>query len=318
MVPTSGSDGGGESTLAGDGPPESSSAPGNSGSEPGTAAGRTAAVVVRRPVRTGPDAVADRILEWARGRGRGEPGRLPESVRTLSAFLERPEDRHPGLVWYLEVDAATLDGTWADPAERVRRTVESDVDGLADHLVPTDESRVLADGVDRAATIVHEGIEDRPRAVGTHPDGRPVVLAAGDGDPPDVAAVRVRATTPLGEWFLRGFTRAVGALPEDGRLERAFRRATRSVLEEERTFTESILLERTDGGYFLWWYLEADDLDRVAEAFDASDNPVARASDVAVDLVVADPAALSDPGRASSHEPLVHVVDPERPGFGGG
>lgn len=279
----------------------------------------TDALVLRQRVRPGEqgavrDLVADRLSDPADAGLDSLVGSA--GVHTASLFLDRSRDGEPGLVWYLEVDDAER-GPWADPVtELVGNSPLFDA-GLAGLLETPDSARVLSDASAAAAVPVHATLPERPASVGTGADGgtRRAVGPAGGADerPPDVAMLRLRIRPGFGEWFVRALAALMGRLDDEGRIERRFDEWTEPVLREEGMRTETILLERTGGNYYLCWYMEAEEMDEVYEAYFETSNRVARLSEPVIGWVLANPRrALSNPVESSDFELLAHAVSPER------
>ena len=239
-----------------------------------------------------------------------------DGVHTASLFLGR-RDGGSRLVWYLEVDDAER-GPWADPATAPIRNSPLFDAGLGDRLEAPDSARVLSAPSTATALVVHATLPGRPSSAGTDADGTPrrvlVPSEAFDGRSPDVVLLRLRVAPGLGELFVRALAGATGRLDDEGRIERAFDDWTEPVLEDEGMLTETVFLERTEGDYYLCWYMEAEDTDEVYEAYFGTSNRVARISEHVVGWILENPRrVLQNPVESSDHELLAHAVSPDRP-----
>lgn len=85
----------------------------------------------------------------------------------------------------------------------------------------------------------------------------------------------------------------------------------------EGLYTESLFLEQTDGGTFVLWYMEAEDMSQVYEGYEAalkSHHPVAIVAQKIVQMFVEAPEeALSYSGDEENLELFIHGTNPERP-----
>lgn len=250
--------------------------------------GRTDAFVVRQPITAGK---TDTVRALVGGRhpatadGTGWILSGPD-VATVSLFLERGGSTD-ALVWYVEV----TDGAWADPVQELLGRSPLFDAGLSEHL--DDAVR----GVDAAEQVVHAHNPARP---GT-PDGCDVVM------------VRLGIRPGPGSWIARLLARAINLL-EGTWVQRKFEDSSADVIEDERMWTETLWLERSGSSYAVRWYMEADEMDYVMEAYEASDNRVARWSNDVLNRVFEEPIeALGDPRDVGDWELLAHATDPERP-----
>ena len=236
----------------------------------------------------------------------GAPGTplLPiEGVYTVSLFLERPRDPEEPpspawLVWFVEVGGNPGPELERDLPATIRAVSPLFDAGIGEHLDGAET--VYARGRDGTERMVHVGLPERPR---------------GDGeDSPEVALWRLRFRSGPGEWFVRALTRFM-EFTEGTAIERAFDRWSEPVLEDERMWTETLFLERTEKGYAVLQYMEADSMAGVWEAYHETDNWIARASERVVGWFVERPerALYGDPIAQSDFELLAHAVNPDRP-----
>ncbi|MFC4553020.1 MULTISPECIES: DUF6176 family protein [Halorussus] len=79
-------------------------------------------------------------------------------------------------------------------------------------------------------------------------------------------------------------------------------------LAQEGMHTESAFLEHTDDGTYLVYFMEADDMDAVYDAYQNSDHDI----DHEHQSVMAE--TLADFENVGDYEPLYHLVNHERPG----
>jgi hypothetical protein len=226
-------------------------------------------------------------------------------VSTVSLFVHEPDDGQTGLVWYVEHDR---DERWRDPA-RIVREHSPLFRALAEHLT-ADEPTVVAEGSPDATSVVHMSVPGRPRAYANRTDDLPAVLSDDDSDAgvPDVVPLRLTIRPGLGSLFACALAGLIERTP--AWLEAKFEAASLDVLEDEEMYTETLLLERTGDGYDLWWYMEADNMEQVGEAYYETDNRVARVSEHVLGWVLERPEhALAHPTQASDFELLAHAVD---------
>jgi hypothetical protein len=79
-----------------------------------------------------------------------------------------------------------------------------------------------------------------------------------------------------------------------------------ATLESERAWTETVFIDATGTGDSLYYYLEAEDLDTVFDAFEHSDYDIdEQHREVLSECLVED--------ATEELEPLFHVYNPKRP-----
>jgi hypothetical protein len=78
-------------------------------------------------------------------------------------------------------------------------------------------------------------------------------------------------------------------------------------LQAEGVYSEAAFLESRDDGEYLTFYLEAEDLEGAAEAFETSTHDL----DQQFEQLLSDVAAPEHPDE--DIEPLYHLVNPDRP-----
>lgn len=270
----------------------------------------TDACFVSWPLRDGGEGVRAAAVSALDGAdGTGLEAVLPvDGVSTASVFVRG--DDLSDLVWYVEHDG---DEQWCDPAAVVRE--QSPLFPALAGFLAEREPTVVADGERDAVRLVHASLPGRPRGFADQTGELPVVLSADDADGglPDVVPLRLAVEPGLGTAVARLFAGIVSRLADDGFVERAFDSWTQPVLEAEGMYTETLLLERTDAGYDLWWYMESAGMEQVGEAYYETDNRVARASEHVLGWVLERPErALAHPGEATDFELLVHAVAADR------
>lgn len=81
----------------------------------------------------------------------------------------------------------------------------------------------------------------------------------------------------------------------------------RDIWAAESLHTISLFVEHAADGDYLVWYLEADSMEQLKAARQASTHPLHDAEDAMMEEV------LADPGETGAFEPLLHGVSPERP-----
>lgn len=234
-----------------------------------------------------------------------------DGVVTVSLFLDRAGDdggdggghgdgagaasTRDALVWYVEVDDERKSRLAGELARGVADVVERQSPlsdrGLVDLLGPGPTG-----DVDARQLVVHATNPNRP---GTAPDA-------------DVVLPRIGIRSGVPTLFARGLAGMIERL-RDTRVEQWFEAESMAVIEDERMWTETLWLERDAGGYAVRWYQEADDMEYVMEAYDASDSPVARVGDVVLNyLFETSFDELDDPVAATDAELLAHATDPDR------
>lgn len=242
--------------------------------------------------------------------GSGVDALLPvDGVATVSLF-RRGRDGDSALVWYVE-HAATDE--WSDPVAVVRD--QSPLFPEIAALLASSDPTVVADASPGVVRLVHASLPGRANEYADRTGETPTVVSANDpdGGTPDVVPLRLAVAPGLGTLFARLFAGVSARLADDGPVERAFESRTEPVLEAEGMYTESLLLQRTDDGYVLWWYMESGGMERVGEAYYESTSAVARVSEYVLGRVLERPErALAHPVEASDFEPLAHAVDAGR------
>ncbi|MFB6254246.1 MAG: DUF6176 family protein [Halobacteriaceae archaeon] len=81
----------------------------------------------------------------------------------------------------------------------------------------------------------------------------------------------------------------------------------REIWEAESLHTISLFIEHTAEANYLVWYLEADSIEQLIEAREASSHPLHEVEDAMMDDV------LVDPTEAGEFEPLLHGINEDRP-----
>lgn len=77
-------------------------------------------------------------------------------------------------------------------------------------------------------------------------------------------------------------------------------------LESERAWTETVFIDATETGDSLYYYLEAEDLDTVFDAFEHSEYDIDEQHRRVLEECLVD-------GASEDLEPLFHVYNPNRP-----
>lgn len=107
--------------------------------------------------------------------------------------------------------------------------------------------------------------------------------------------IRPGKTERLREWI----GKMHGEAEADGK-------GVRDIWAEESLYTISLFIEHAEDGDYFVWYLEADSMEQLIEAREASTHPLHDVEDAMMDEV------LVDPAEAGDFEPLLHGVSPER------
>lgn len=229
-----------------------------------------------------------------------------EGVATASVFVY--DDDGPELVWYVEHRG---DDEWENPAAIVREASPL-FPALAAHLT-SGTPTVISDSAPSSLEVVHASLPDRPNAYADRSGDLPTVLSGNDpgAGVPDVVPLRLDIRPGPGSLLARLGASLIVRTPDW--LEAKFEAASLDVMAAEGMYTETLLLERTDAGYVLWWYMESGGMDQVYEAYYASSSRIARVSEHVLGWVLERPErALTHPVEASDFELLAHAVDTER------
>lgn len=278
-----------------------------------TAAGRqgiterhAAAFLVNRRIEPGREAtVSDHVERTFTG---ADPRQLLglEGASTASLFL----DRRGGvseLVWYVEVPRPVLE-RWDDPESTVADAFPVTHDALESTHEPIDRT-----------LLVHAANPTRPRTIASDGErgSRSIAVLADDvAATVDVELVPMRLGSGvperLADWFERLSRRVIEGDLDLGWVESE----SAAMLEAERMYTESIVLERDDA-YTLYLYMEAEDMQRVYDAFTGTWNPVARASELLLGWALRNPGQLVEYPLETDVECLAHAVHPNRPRLAG-
>jgi hypothetical protein len=135
-----------------------------------------------------------------------------------------------------------------------------------------------------------------------------------------VEVVLLRLTVAPG-WprrFMEAFVRVLRAeqfLMRRGVVGAAFRRwlnrRLEPILAAEGMYTESVFLEREDGELRLLWYMEAEEMARVYEAFEESDHALTNGR--IVEWLLERPEKVLATDVESDYPLLAHAWGPDRP-----
>ncbi|PSQ40131.1 hypothetical protein BRD10_02700 [Halobacteriales archaeon SW_12_71_31] len=275
------------------------------------------------------DAARTAVAAWADGRDGDVHDLLPvEGVTLATLFLDRgpASDERPGpgrgdgdaLLWYLEVvdDDAPA---WRDPARTVREASPLFDGPLADRLAGATAHRDWngdGDGDGDHLLLTHATHPRRQERYAEHCGPSLVAPVAGDDLPIPVAVVTLRLRPGLRSRLTWHTGRLVDRLKSVDAVDRRAREQT-DVIEAEAMYSESLLLERRPAseGHLLHYYTETESMERLYEAYEASDHWAARLSDWLFRrlLLSTDAERLLVPPLESDCEVLVHAVDPARP-----
>lgn len=265
------------------------------------------------------EAVLELIAEWAvEHRGGDVRAVLPmDGVSLVTLFLDRgsfgwmneENTSDDALLWYIEVADDDAD-EWLDPDATIRN-----VSPLYDTELVTlldGNAAVHADGRDGHQLITHATNPHRQERYAEHCDSSLVAPAAGDDLPISVVVTTVPLKPGLVSWLVSRVVRIGNWFKRHNRVSEWIRDQT-DTLEEEAMYTESLLLEAVGDRLILHYYMEAEDQDRVAKAYQESDNWDVRFSDWAMHRIFVNPDEVLDPPLESDCEVLVHAVHPGRP-----
>ncbi|ELY51836.1 hypothetical protein [Natronorubrum bangense] len=225
-----------------------------------------------------------------------------EEASTASLFIDRSETA-PELVWYVELPRAVVDG-WDDPQSTVADAFPVDHDVL-EPVDDPDERTLLVHAVHpRRPRTIEPGRSETDRSLGE--SGVSTQPAA------DVELVRMRLKSGLPErladWFERLTQQVISGERTLDRLESW----SAEMLEQERMYTESIVLDRHNG-YTLYQYMEADEMQQVYDAYYDTWNPVARGAEHLMGRLLENPACILEYPLETEFELLAHAIAPDRP-----
>ena len=274
-------------------------------------------VIVRQPLRPGrTDTLRDRLASWVGNVADGDARSLlpVDGVHLVTLFLDcggfAAGTDGDALVWYIEVRDRGVD-PWTDPVATVRGSPLFDADaGIGELLGAAATVHTAGHGGSRFVT---HATNPKRRERYASAVGRPLVApVAGEDLPTPVALVSMPLRSrPRAAVVARGLD-LVNRLKRSAWLRERYRDAT-DVLEEERMYTESLLFDPTGDRPVLHYYMETEDMDRLYEAYEASNSWTVRLSDWMFRRFLERPEAFLAPPLESDCEVLVHAVDPDRP-----
>jgi hypothetical protein len=241
--------------------------------------------------------------------GRGAEALLPGvNAATVSVFVREADGDAPQLAWFVEHEEGP---EWRDPAAAIRDHSPL-FPALAEALGDGDAT-VVADTAPATAELVHAALPDRPVSFDAGTSELPVVgpRKAGGSPRPDVVPLVLRVRGGLGSLFARALAGAFERTP--GWLEAKFESSSLDIMEAEGMYTETLLLERGEDGYRLWWYMESGGMEQVQDAYYESDSRIARLSERVLGWVLERPErVLVEPVAATEFDLLAHAVAPDR------
>ncbi|ELY48395.1 hypothetical protein C495_02945 [Natronorubrum sulfidifaciens JCM 14089] len=225
-----------------------------------------------------------------------------EGASTASLFIDR-SDAAPELVWYVELPRAVVD-EWDDPQSRVAAAFPIDHDALEPVDAPGERT-----------LLVHAVHPQRPRTIDPGQSGVDRSLEeAGVSTQPavDVELVRMRLKPGLAERLADWFERLTQQVISGERTLDRLDSWSAEMLEQERMYTESIVLDRHNG-YTLYQYMEADEMQQVYDAYYDTWNPVARGAERLMGRLLENPECILEYPLKTDFELLAHAIDPDRP-----
>lgn len=264
------------------------------------------ALFVSVPIHEGATAAVRELLcEWVDDHPDADARDLlpVAGVNHCTLFLD---DSAPALVWYVDVidDDAPA---WADPAAALYSSplFSAGLDDL------TGEPTVHADGVDGHRLMVNATHPDRQAWYETSVGDPLVAPVAGDDLPIEVVMVALPLRSRAVSWLAARTIDAVGWLQAHTPLGEALREDT-DILEAERMYSESFILEPTEGPAVFHYYMETEEMQQLYDAFETSTDWKARIGKWLIRRVFARPEVLLEPPLESDYAVLVHAVDPNR------
>jgi hypothetical protein len=272
---------------------------------------------IRQPIREGEtEAVRDLLAAWADENRDGDVRTmLPvEGVSLATLFLDTGdfgwgESEGDALLWYVEVVDDDAD-EWDDPDATIRDASPLFDAGLGDLLAAG--ATVHADGRGGHRLITYATNPHRQERYAEHVGPSLVAPVAGDDLSIPVAAITVPLKPGVVSRLVSGVVAAGNWVKRFDAVSEWIRDQT-DTLEEEAMYSESLLLEAVGDRLVLHYYMETEDMDRLYEAYEGTDNWDARFSDWVMRRIFEDPDAIVDPPLSSDCEVLVHAVHPARP-----
>jgi len=279
-------------------------------------------LLVRQPIADGQTGgVRDLLADWAGDNADGDVHTLlpVDGVTLVTLFLddggfgwndaERDTQRGDALLWYVEVVDDDAEA-WTTPDATIRSVSPLFERGLPDLLAGG--ATVHADGHGDHRYVTHVTNPRRQERYGDAVGRSLIAPVAGDRLPIPVALTSLAVTSGLTSTLVARAVDLVNWLKRFDRVQ-AWARDETETVEAEAVYTESLLLEAVGGRQVLHYYMETEDMDRLYEAFDASDDWAARVSEWLLRRVLAEPEGFLEPPLETDCEVLLHAVDPERP-----
>ncbi len=280
-------------------------------------------LLVRQPIAEGQtDAVKQLLADWASENTDGDVHTLlpVDGVTLVTLFLDDggfgwtdtpgPDPRRSdALLWYVEVADAAAEA-WATPDTTIRNASPLFERGLTGLLTGEATIHAAGHGAHRYVTHVTNPLRQSRYADAV---GRSLVAPVADDELPIPVAITSLALKPgLTSSVIAGAVDVVNWLKQFDRVQ-AWARDETDTVEAEGMYTESLLLEAVGARQVLHYYMETEDMDRLYEAFDESDEWDARVSEWLLRRVLETPETFLTPPLETECEVLVHAVDPERP-----
>jgi len=282
-------------------------------------------LLVRQPIVEGQtQAVRDALADWADDNADGDVRTLLplEGVTLVTLFLDDGEfgwtgaddagnDSRQGdaLLWYVEVADDDID-EWARPDATIRSVSPLFERGLTDLLAEEATVHVGGRGDHRYVTHVTNPYRQERYADTV---GRSLIApVAGDDVPIPVEIVSLAVKAGLTSTLVARAVDLVNWLKRFERVQSWARTETQTV-EAEAMYTESLLLESVGDRQVVHYYMETEDMDRLYDAFDETDDWEARFTEWVMQRVLVNPETFLEPPLETDCEVLLHAVDPERP-----
>lgn len=212
---------------------------------------------------------------------------LPGShIQTATVFLDRSSEDEPTLVWYIEVKQPH---NWRDPITTL-----------------IERSPLFSSNSSEFGITNSECYGDNERFMSVFNPSRP------SSSSNDVVLLEMDIQPGFGSWLARLIGWIFGVISGTG-IEEGFLESSGEIIKEEKMWTESLFLVNEDGRYTLWWYMEADDMTQVMDAYESTDNRIGRWSEKIFGKIFGKPLSmLSEPTEASNFETLVHLTGEDR------
>jgi len=280
-------------------------------------------LLIRQPIAEGQTQDArDLLADWAGDNSDGDARTLVpvDGVTLVTLFLDdggfgwtndagSDPQRGDALLWYVEVVDDDADA-WTTPDATIKRVSPLFEHGLADVLAG--ETTVHAKRHHNHRYIIHATNPYRQEQYADTVEQSLVAPVAGDELPIPVVVTSLAVKAGLTSTLVARAVDVINWLKRFNRVQ-SWARDETGTIEAEAMYTESLLLEAAGDREVVHYYMETEDMERLYEAFDESDDWEARFSEWVMRRVLANPETILEPPLETDCEVLIHAVDSERP-----